>query len=56
MDNDIEFFSLPEDLCYFHPLITMLDNFDKNGESFRYNKNWLLNHQIRSNQAGANLF
>ena len=55
-DEDIEFFSLPEDLCYVHPLITMLDNFDKNGESFRYNKNWLLNHQIRSNQAGANLF
>ena len=38
MDDDIEFFSLPKDLHYFHPLITMLDNFDKNGESFRYNK------------------
>jgi len=38
LDEDIEFFSLPEDLCYFHPLITMLDSFDKNGESFRYYK------------------
>ncbi len=38
LDEDIRFFSLPEDLCSFKPLIILLDKFDKNGESFRYNK------------------
>ena len=32
------FFSLPEDLCDFKPLITLLDKHDKSGQSFRYNK------------------
>ena len=37
-DEDIEFFSLPEDLCNFKPLIKLLDKHDKGGQSFRYHK------------------